>query len=324
MRGIIWEEIRRVELVTARDSRVQGFVRWRDRHRRERLEIRFHERQAERAQLTALFGVPMEQLLTREAMLEVYIARHYTPPPPTPPLPPPTCLNCPNCARDRYQAGAYICWHGWVRGQRPKAIPTLEVCDVFVDRRPRPPVPTRYDIEREMLAWMAEHGLRFHAGTWKAYADDMQRDAGDWGFRVGTQWEQDVRDWITTSYGERFFVPQRWLVVTDRTGAWHYREVDGIERVDGTHAYVYEIKHNTAGYHQLAEEYLPLLQRAYPDRMFTPVEINSMHPSLLGDAYKAAPALRLLRALEERTMDGQYQVLWLTEIPQYTSKEEAV
>ena len=49
-----------------------------------------------------------------------------------------------------------------------------------------------------------------------------------------------------------------------------------------------------------------------------------MHPSLLGDAYKAAPALRLLRALEERTMDGQYQVLWLTEIPQYTSKEEAV
>jgi hypothetical protein len=321
MRGIIWDEIRRVELVTARDGRVRDFLRWRDRHIRETLEAKFHERQAERAQLTALFGVPMEQLLTREAMLEVYIARHYTPPP-VRTLPPPTCLNCPHCTRDRYQAGAHVCWHGWTRGQRPKALRTLEICGAFVETRPRPSVPTRYDIEREMLAWMATEGLRFHAGKWKAYAHDLKREAGEWGFGVGAQWEQDVRAWLTVCYGERFFVPQRWLVVTDRTGAHHYREVDGIERVDGTHAYVYEIRHRTPGYAQLADEYMPLLRMAYPERVFTPVEINAANPYHSLYPGHAPPPVRVLASLEERTMDGQYQLLVLEQIPQYASMEE--
>jgi hypothetical protein len=84
MRGIIWDEIRRVELVTARDPRVQAFLRRRDRHRRYQLEVKFHERQAERARLSELFGAPIDRLLTREDLVDemhafVYEIKHRTP-----------------------------------------------------------------------------------------------------------------------------------------------------------------------------------------------------------------------------------------------------
>ena len=79
-----------------------------------------------------------------------------------------------------------------------------------------------------------------------------------------------MRAWLTACYGERFLVPQRWLIVTTCYDTVQLREVDGIERVDDTQAFVYEIKHRTPGYAQLAEEYVPLLRLAYPSGSLPP------------------------------------------------------
>jgi hypothetical protein len=162
-----------------------------------------------------------------------------------------------------------------------------------------------------MKAWMLAHGIHYHTGRWKAHRADLAHEAGVLGFDVGRAWEQTVRTWLETCYGPRFFAPQRWLLIHTRSGAKQYREVDGVERVDATQAFVYEIKHGEYGYFQLAEEYLPLLQHAYPTRLFTPIEINSVNP------YSPAEAQRWqihpIAGLEDRVMNGQYQLLILPE-----------
>lgn len=313
MRGIIWEEVQRVDLVAAHHPQVQRFLRWRDRRIRERLEATFHERQQERQRLQALFGVPFERLLTLEALVEQYSA-HVAAESVSAPLAPPTCRECRHCAGDKYHPGAYVCWEGW-RGGPPRRLSTLIPCTAFTESRPQAQAPTWWSRKQALEAFLAAHGIRYHAGRWQAHQHDLAREAGTWGFAVGTQWERDVRAWLTTCYGPRFFVPHRWLLVTDCAGATHYREVDGIERVSATEAFVYEIKHRTPGYTQLMEEYIPLLRRAYPDRVFTPIEINADNP------YRASfgttpPPVRLLGSLDERTMDGHYQLLVLAEIPQ--------
>jgi hypothetical protein len=312
MRGIVLEDVQRVVLVTARHPKIQAFQRWLAQQTTAQLEAKFHERGRERERLTSLLGAPMERLLTHDAMLEQYIAHVYAPPP-LPTLPPPTCRDCRHCADDRYHPGGSVCWQGWTAGP-PKRLTTFEVCGAFSDTRVQPRPPSRYDIQREMDGFLAAHGIRYHAGRWKAHQHDLERQAGSWGFGVGTQWEVAIRAWLTACYGETFFVPHRWLIITDRSGATHYREVDGIERVDDTQAFVYEIKHHARGYTQLAREYIPLLRMAYPERVFTPIEINAGNPYLVCPI-RDMPPIRPLASLDDRLPNGQYQLLVLPTIP---------
>jgi len=320
MRGIVLDEVQRVSLATPAHPKIQAFQRWLVQQTSAQLEAKFHERQQERALLMNLLGAPMERLLTHEAMLEQYMAHCYAPPT-LPTLPAPTCRDCVHCAADRYNPDGFVCWQGWTTG-RPKRLTTFEVCDAFADKRARPRPPSRYDIQREMDRWLAAHGIHYHAGRWKAHQHDLRRQAGTWGFSVGRQWERAVRAWLTACYGERFFVPHRWLIIVDRAGVTHYREVDGIERVDDTHAFIYEIKHHAMGYTQLAREYIPLLRRAYPERVFTPIEINAGHPYRLLPAGDIPP-IHTLASLDERMPNGQYQLLVLPEVPQYNRHREA-
>jgi hypothetical protein len=225
MRGIRWEEVARVEFVTATHPAIQSFLAWKARHIASQLEVKFHERRQEREALMRLFGVPIEQLLSEEDLLAQYQAHIYHPPTMAP-LPPPTCRDCWHWAPDRYHPGGAVCWEGWTAGP-PRRLTTLDICGAFADRRPQPQPPSRWDILREMKEWMQAHGLRYHGGRWKAHREDLAHQAGRLGFDVGTAWEQAVRDWLTTCYGPRFFVPQRWLLIHTKAGAKQYREVDG-------------------------------------------------------------------------------------------------
>jgi hypothetical protein len=312
MRGIRWAEVARVEFVTPTHPAIQSFLAWKARHIARQLEVKAHERRQEREDLMRLFGAPIEQLLTEEGLLTQYQARIYHPPK-VEPLPPPTCRDCWHWAPDRYHPGGAVCWEGWTAGP-PRRLTTLDVCGAFADRRPQPHPPTRWDIQREMKEWMHAHGIRYHSGRWKAHRDDLAHQAGRLGFAVGTDWEHRIREWLSICYGPHFFAPQRWLLIHTKAGALQYREVDGVERVDATHAFVYEIKHGDRGYAQLADEYIPLLQRAYPERMFTPIEINARDPYQC-QAPEPGVMIHRLPSLEARMMNGAYQLLVLSEVP---------
>lgn len=313
MRGIVLADVRRVQLVTASHPAITSFQRWLAQRITTNLETKFHERQQERDRLASLLGAPFDVLLTQEAMVEQYM-KHVYKAPPLPQLPSPTCHDCRHCAVDRYTPGGFVCWDGYAPGARPRRLTTFAVCQGFADRRPQPQPPSWYEIKREMDAYLAVHGIRYHAGRWKAHQYDLERQAGTWGFQVGRAWEADVRGWFQEHYGVGFFVPHRWLIVTDCHGCTHYREVDGLERTDDTHAFVYEFKHQSPGYVQLAQEYLPLLRLAYPTRVFTPVEINAADPYVSMSAL-TAPKIRVIPSLEARKPDGQYQLFVLSMSP---------
>ena len=311
MRGIRWEEVAGVELVTPSHPAIQQFQRLKARHIADTLEVTAHARQQERDQLVALFGAPITALLTEEALLAQYIAHHYTPPAP--------CRDCRHWAPDRYHPGQDVCWYGWTGGP-PRRLRTLAPCDAFTDRRFQAEPPSRWAILHEMKEWMAAHGIRYHGGRWKAHRDDLAREAGTLGFAVGIQWERTVRDWLAQCYGDQFFVPHRWLLIHTHVGTLQYREVDGIERVDATHAFIYEIKHGPPAYPKLAAEYVPLLQRVYPERTFTPIEIN-VHNPYHGQTPSAAP-IQQLAILDDRQMNGRYQLLVLPPILMVDWEEE--
>jgi hypothetical protein len=308
MRGIDSTQVQRVVLATADHPKVQGFQRWLSKRTTADLEAKFHDRREERALLAKLLGAPIEHLLTREAMVEQYQRFAYRPPMR---LPPPTCRDCRHCAPDRYRAGGYVCWQGW-EGGPPRRLTTLKVCGALQDRRPGAGPPTWHELRDELTAYLAAYGIRYSPARWKAHMHDLQREAGATGFDVGRQWEADIRAWIAAQYGERFFLPQRWLMARDSTGTVHYREVDGIEQVDARHAFVYEIKHHTQGYAQLMREYIPLLRLAYPQCLFTPLEINASNP--YSGLSRAEPCIQRISTLDERAPNGQYQLFVLSNV----------
>jgi hypothetical protein len=313
MRGIVWEDVRHVRLVKPTHPEVLTYQQKLAYRTTVQLDAKFHEREQERHAVSSLLGEPFERLTTQDEMLDAFIAHIYQAPP-LPQLPPATCRDCRHCAPDRYHPGSFVCWQGWTAG-RPKALTTMQPCPALTDTRQPPSAPSRWEIHHDMTEFLALHGIRYNGSRWKAHRNDLAREAGDWGFQVGTQWEQDVRAWLTGCYGEDFFSPYRWLIIDTRSGAKLFREVDGIERLNEHQAFVYEIKHHTSGYVQLTKEYIPLLRRAFPERMFTPIEIN------VGDPYgslleRISVPIRRLRSLEERTMDGQYQLFVLPTIPE--------
>jgi len=209
MRGIVLAEVRRVQLVTASHPEIAAFQRWLAQRITTNLETKFHERQQERDRLASLLGVPFDALLTQEAMVEPYVKHVYTARP-LPQLPPPTCYDCRHCAVDKFTTGGFVCWEGYTPGARPRRLTTFTVCQGFADRRPQPQPPSWYEIKREMDAYLDIHGIRYHAGRWKAHQHDLERQAGTWGFQVGREWEADVRGWFQEHYGAGFFVPQGW------------------------------------------------------------------------------------------------------------------
>jgi hypothetical protein len=314
MRGIPWNDIVRVRLVKPTHPEVLAYQRRLVYLSTLDLDAKFREREQERELLSTLLGEPFERLTTQEEMLEAFMAHVYQPPP-LPTLPPATCLDCRHCSGDRYHAGGFVCWQGWTPGGRPKVLQALGPCADFQDKRPPPAHPSPWQIRQDMADYLALHGIQYNGSRWKGHRNDLEREAGTWGFQAGRQWEQDVRTWLVGRYGDAFLSPYRWLIIDTRAGAHLFRELDGLERVGDQQAFVYEIKHHTSAYVKLTKEYLPLLQRAYPTRMFTPIEIN------IGDPYgglvaRTALPIRRLLSLEERRIDGGYQLLVLPEIPE--------
>jgi len=318
MRGIRWEDVTRVRLVKPTHPDVVAYQRKLAYRNTLQLDATFQEREQERQLVSRLLGEPFERLTTQDAMLDAFMAHVYQAPP-LPSLPPPTCRDCRHCAPDRYDPGRFVCWQGWTGG-RPKALTTLLPCAAFSDTRPQPSPPSRWQIHHDMNAFLALHGIHYNGSRWKGHRNDLAREAGTWGFQVGTQWEHDVRAWLTARYGAGFFSPYRWLLIDTRSGAQLFREVDGIERVDATAAFVFEIKHHTSGYVQLTQEYIPLLQRAFPGRLFTPIEVNVGDP--YGGLLERTPLpIRRLQSLDDRTMNGEYQLFVLPAIPEAEEEE---
>jgi hypothetical protein len=300
VRGIILSEVASVRLVDATDPAVRTFQAECAQRSTESSRRTREKRQAERAQLVALCSeiagraVPIEEALNIDGVRTLYRARFVRPLPPA-------CARCQHFGPDKRRPGGAVCWLNWQHRGVPRRLPSApRACPEF-----RPHWTIREAERNAFDSFLAQHGVVYSPQRWAAHHHDLRGEFGlAWGFAVGQHWEHTVR----AGLGSGFFWPERWLVVTMRSGAVEFREVDGLERVNDQAAFVYEVKHGPPGYPQLVDLYVPLLQRAFPAVRFVPLEINA------GDPYRWEPPpgpLTRLRTLAERRLEAGYQLLVL-------------
>ncbi|MCU0293709.1 MAG: hypothetical protein MUF10_17290 [Thermoanaerobaculaceae bacterium] len=153
---------------------------------------------------------------------------------------------------------------------------------------------TGSDFGNTAVSWLQAN---MHDTGW---IDDDQFAVVD-GYRMGAVYEDDVREYLVQE-ADIELCAERWFVWTDRNDVRRFRQVDGIEELEGC-VLVYEIKRDVcqAAIRQLRDIYLPLAE-AYFEKPANGVIVAG---SLLNcDLCELPVKCRKLTSLDERFGPG--------------------